>query len=72
MRIIVDKSFVLRIVILSYIISYRLLLLLLLLLLFTPLEFFISAPANGHPLEFERHQVSSCLKDYSQYSGRSQ
>ena len=49
-----------------------LLLLLLLLLLFTPLEFFTSALADGLSLEFERQQVSSCLQDTSQYSGRSQ
>ena len=43
-----------------------------LLLLFTPLEFFTLAFADGLSLEFERQQVSSSLQDSSQYSGRSQ
>ena len=47
-------------------------LLLLLLLLFTPLEFFTSALADGLSLGFEWQQVSSNLQDSSQYSGRSQ
>ena len=41
-------------------------------LLVTSLEFFTSAPADGHPLEFEWQQVSSSLQDSSQYSDRSQ
>ena len=47
-------------------------LLLLSLLLFTPLEFFTPALADGLSLEFERQQVSSSLQDTSQYCGRSQ
>ena len=42
------------------------------LLLFTPLEFFTSALADGLSLEFERQQVTSNLQDSSQYSGRYQ
>ena len=41
-------------------------------LLFTPLEFFISALADGLPLEFEWQQVFSSNSDSSQYSSRSQ
>ena len=33
--------------------------------------FFTSGNADGLSLEFEWQHVSSCLKDYSQYSGRS-
>ena len=36
------------------------------------LELFTSALANGFSLESEWQQVSSCLQDFSQYSGRSQ
>ena len=43
-----------------------------LLLLFTPLEFFRLALADGFSLEFEWQQVFSSLQDSSQYSGRSQ
>ena len=39
--------------------------------LFTPLEFFTSVLADGFSLEFEWQQVSSSLRDSSQYSGRS-
>ena len=42
------------------------------LLLFTPLEFFPSANADGLSLKFEWQQVSSSLHDSSQYSGRPQ
>ena len=45
---------------------------LLLLLLFTPLEFFTLALADGLSLEFEWQQVSSSLQDSSQYRGLSQ
>ena len=48
------------------------LLLLLLLLLFTPLEFFTSALADGFSLESEEQQVSLGLQVSSQDSGRSQ
>ena len=48
------------------------LLLLLLLFYFTLWEFFISANADGFPLEFEWQQISSSLQDSSQYSGWSQ
>ena len=41
-------------------------------LLFTPLEFFTSALADGFSLEFEWNQVSSSLQNSSQYSGRPQ
>ena len=41
-------------------------------LLFTSLEFFTSALANGFSLEFEWQQVSSSLLDSSQYCGSSQ
>ena len=41
-------------------------------ILFTPLEFFPSALANGLSLEFEWQQVFLSLQDSSQYSGRSQ
>ena len=34
-------------------------------------KFFTSSLAYGFPLEFEWQQVSSSLKDFSQYSGRS-
>ena len=37
-----------------------------------PLEFFISAIADGFSLEFEWQQVSPSLQDSSQYSGRLQ
>ena len=37
-------------------------------LLFTPWEFFTSVLADGLSLEFEWQQVSSSLRDSSQYS----
>ena len=47
-------------------------LLLLLLLLFILWEFFSSALADGLSQKFEWHQLSSSLRDYSQYFGGSQ
>ena len=41
-------------------------------LLFTPLEFFTSALADGFSLEFEWQQVSPSIQDFSQYPDRSQ
>ena len=41
-------------------------------LLFTLLVFFTSVLVDGFSREFEWQQVSSSLKDSSQYSGRSQ
>ena len=46
--------------------------LLLLSSLFTPLDFFTSALADGFSLEFEWQQVSPGLQDSSQHFGRSQ
>ena len=43
-----------------------------LLLLYTPLELFPSANADGLSLEFKWQQISSSLQDSSQYSGHSQ
>ena len=39
---------------------------------FTHCEFFTSILADGLSLEFKWQQVSLCLQDSSQYSGRSQ
>ena len=47
-------------------------LIILLLLLFTPVEFFTSASADGFSQVFEWQRVSSSLQNSSQYSGHSQ